>query len=79
MATTKVTIPANTWTEVATASTSYQVITMKDVYVTEASSAPTGTEGSYKIAEPKKMYDFTRVDGNLYAYSVNHPAEISIN
>lgn len=79
MATQVVNISADTWTQVTTASANFQVLGNSELFVTEATSAPTDLTGAYKVANPILIYSFTRVDGNLYAYSQGKSATIAFD
>ena len=78
MATSMITILKNTWTLVSTVSVSFQVIGKREVYAVEATSLPDGNPYG-KIISPRRGYGFSRLDGNLYVYSVDVPANIAID
>lgn len=78
MATSMVTIPKNTWTLVSTVSVSFQVTGKIEIHAVEATALPSGKPYG-KVITPRKDYGFTKLDGNLYMYSVDNPANIAID
>ena len=78
MATQNVAVPEKTWTQITTASCAFQVIGQASVYVVESTTTPTDTS-IIKVANPRRIYNFNRVDGNLYAYSPVGSASVSFD
>lgn len=69
MATTKISITKKTWTLISAVSVSFQLNGQSGGYCIEAGSLPTDLSIKKKIS-PGKIYRFTRLDGNLYIYSL---------
>ena len=78
MATSPVKIPADTWTKVSEVSVSIQNVGKTEIYAVEAATLPDGDPYG-KIIAGREDYSFSKLDGNLYVYSVNVPTEVSID
>ena len=68
MATSMVSLTANTWKLVSTVSVSFQIPEQSDAYAVEATVIPTTLDIRKKIM-PGKICSFVKLDGNLYMYS----------
>ncbi len=78
MVTSSVEVPKYSWTFVSAVSVSFQNTGRNKIYVVEAATLPTG-EPFGKVITPQRGYGFSKLDGNLYAYSVTVPASIAID
>ena len=78
MATSITKINKETWALISAASCTFQVVSGHECLVKEAAALPTG-EYNYKVASPKEIYNFTQLDGNLYAYCQDGPALIAVD
>jgi len=79
MATASVSLTANTWTLISEATCTFQVRTENPIYTLEAASLPTAWPNTVaKEAEAGEIYGYTKSDGNLYGYSPNIAAKVSI-
>ncbi len=78
MATSPMVIPKDEWTLVSTISVSFQTTDKNETYAVEALALPTDKPYG-KVIIPRKEYRFTKLDGNLYMYSVGKPLNISID
>jgi len=78
MATSIVEIPKDIWTLVSTVSVSFQNTGRNRIYVVEATTLPSGRPCG-KIISSRRGYGFSKLDGDLYAYSVGVPTSIAID
>ena len=78
MATSPVEIPKNAWKLVSTVSVSIQNVGKTGIYAVEAATLPDGDPYG-KIIAPREEYSFSKLDGNLYVYSVGEPASVAID
>ena len=78
MATSMIAVPKDTWTLISTVSVSFQVVGKTEVYAVEAAALPDGKPYG-KIIAPRRGYGFSKLDGNLYIYSINLPANIAVD
>ena len=80
MATTIVTLAAETWTEISTGDFSIQVTTDTPVYLTEQGSEPSGiNNGRFNILKPFEVYSWTNQGGTAYAYAPFKDARLVLN
>ncbi len=77
MATSMVSIPKNSWTEVSTVSVRFQIPEQHNAYAVESVSIPTDLSIRNKI-NPGTVYTFQKLDGNLYMYSKGAAIEVAI-
>jgi len=78
MATTKVSLPENTWTEVATADCHFQNLSNVNIRVISKSTLPLDSEENWKVAVPFEIYLFEFASSeNLYAYCPSEDGEVS--
>lgn len=68
MATGMVSIPAKTWVEVSLVSVNFQIPEDTGAWAIESVAMPTSLSIRKKIM-PGRMYNFDKLDGNLYMYS----------
>ncbi len=80
MATSMVSIPRDTWTLVSEVSVNFQVVGQSSVYIIESVSAPAAGDLTIrKIANPRRLLNFTKIDGDFYAYSEGSINKIAID
>lgn len=84
MATTAVALAKDVWTLIASDSCALQNLSNTDVYVTERAALPSPNKldtvaGAWKLVKPGQMFNWTKVDGNLYGCPNGVSAAISIN
>lgn len=80
MATTVTAIDKDTWTLLSSVACYYQNIGHNNVWATEQTALPTETPQEIgKIMIPRRIYNFTPIDGNLYVYSESGNANIAVD
>ena len=77
MATNTINLANETWTEIMTASGSYQVIGDKEILTKESNTQPTN-ENDVAIALPKRKYSFVKTTENLWAFSQDGEANVTV-
>lgn len=78
MATSTKEVPKDAWTLISAVSVSIQNTGKNEIYAVEAATLPSGGPWG-KIISPRRGYGFSKLDGNLYVYSVDVPANIAID
>ena len=68
MATQRTIIEAKKWTLISSTSIDFQVVSQSDLNIIESATEPANLDNT-KIAIPRKMYRFTKIDGDFWAYS----------
>jgi hypothetical protein len=80
MATKKVTVNKNTWTELTAVDASFQLVTPGSIFVTKQATAPASApSGAEKIADFKSLLGFVAGGEKLYAYSINRDAVVAVD
>ena len=80
MATRKVSLTKNTWTELSTADCSFQLTTPGSILVTKQAALPTvPPSGIEKIADYKELYGFVAGTEKLYGYSIGRDAVVAVD
>ena len=68
MATTPIVLEKGVWTLITTTSCSFQALD-NDMISTESATLPTSSSHPAKFNFARRIYEFERVDGNLYGLS----------